>query len=634
MCGIAGFWGVAESGSEELCRLVLSMTDAITQRGPDSEGAWAEPDHGVALGHRRLSILDLSPTGAQPMTSACGRYVMVFNGEVYNHEELRSELITEGLSFQGSSDSEVILGAMATWGIVPSLKRFNGMFAIALWDRREARLTLVRDRIGIKPVYYGQPNGTLIFGSELSAMRRHPSFDASVDSNALTLLLRHKYIGGTHCIYQSIRKLEPGCMATFTAAGTDPRIERWWSAREAAIAGASSRLEISDDEVTDRLEELLMDSVGLRMVADVPVGAFLSGGIDSSTVVALMQKQSERQVKTYCIGFREAGFDEAQYARQVAAHLGTDHTELYVGPEQARDVIPKLPSLWNEPFADSSQIPTYLVSQMAREDVIVSLSGDGGDELFGGYRRYGWGNKLSRMGSWMPGPLRSLIAGALIQVPRIEKRWLIARAINKARRLGEVLSMNSDQALYFSLVSDWQHPDTVVREATMPHEIFQDETLREQFPSLTERMMLIDSITYLPDDILTKVDRASMAVSLEARVPILDHRIYEFAWTLPESQRVGQGSGKQPLKNVLARHVPREFFERPKQGFGVPVGEWLRDSLRDWAEDLLDERRLSDEGFFNPEPIRRAWALHLAGAMDLSAALWNVLAFQAWHASR
>jgi asparagine synthase (glutamine-hydrolysing) len=568
------------------------------------------------------------------MTSVCGRFVMVYNGEVYNHGELRSELEAEGTEFRGTSDSEVILAAMALWGIEPALKRFNGMFAIALWDRRERLLTLARDRMGIKPLYYGCQDGTLLFGSELSALRSHPSFKAPINPNALTMLLRHKYIGGEHCIYSGIYKLEPGCIATFKSADATPTIEHWWSAREAAINAAANRISVNDDEVADRLEELLLDSIGRRMVADVPVGAFLSGGIDSSTVVALMQKQCSSKVKTYCIGFREAGFDEAQYARQVAEHLGTDHTEIYVGPEDARNVIPDLPALWNEPFADSSQIPTYLVSKLARQDVIVSLSGDGGDELFGGYRRYGWCNRLSQMGGWMPPPLRRLVACTLTRIPRTESRRLVARAFNKARRLGEVLSMKSDQDLYFMLVSDWQHPDTVVNESQCPTEIFQDDSLRDQFPSLTERMMLIDSMTYLPDDILTKVDRASMAVSLEARVPILDHRIYEFAWTLPLRQRVGPDSGKLPLKNVLARHVPREFFERPKQGFGVPVAEWLRGPLRDWAEELLSERRLQEDGFFNPAPIRRAWALHLAGGMDLSASLWSVLAFQAWYDAR
>lgn len=631
MCGIAGFWGAADCGGDELRQRARSMANAIAQRGPDSEGTWADPDNGIALGHRRLSIIDLSVLGAQPMISVCGRFVMVYNGEVYNHGELRSELEAEGAEFRGKSDSEVILSAMALWGVGPALKRFNGMFAIALWDRRERLLTLARDRIGIKPLYYGYQDRTLLFGSELAALRSHPSFNAPIDPNALTMLLRHKYIGGEHCIYSGIYKLEPGCIATFKSADTTPTVEHWWSARETAASAAANRILVNDEEVADRLEELLLDSIGRRMVADVPVGAFLSGGIDSSTVVALMQKQCSNKVRTYCIGFREAGFDEARYARRVATHLGTDHTEIYVGPEDARAVIPDLPALWNEPFSDSSQIPTYLVSKLARRDVIVSLSGDGGDELFGGYLRYGLSNKLSRMGGWMPHPLRRLAAGTLTRISRAGSRGLATRVSNKTRRLGEVLSMKSDQDLYYRLMSDWQHPDTVVIESQCPTEIFQDDTLRDQFPSLTERMMLIDSMTHLPDDILTKVDRASMAVSLEARVPILDHRIYEFAWGLQPRQRVGPGSGKLPLKNVLARHVPREFFERPKQGFCVPLAEWLRGPLRDWAEDLLSERRLREDGFFNPAPIRGAWTLHLAGGMDLSASLWSVLAFQAWN---
>ncbi len=626
MCGLAGFWGPPGRPAEELRRIASAMANALDRRGPDGDGAWCDPGRGIALGHRRLSILDLSELGRQPMTSGCGRYVLSYNGEIYNHAELRKELEAGGIRFLGDADTEVLVEAIARWGLRETLERANGMFAFAIWDAAEGRLTLTRDRLGIKPLYYGVSSGTVLFGSELKALRRHPSFECRIDPDAVTLLLRHNYIAAPHCIYHGFHKLEPGHLAVFRRPG-EPEVSCWWSAREVAAAGLDSPLRIDAETAADRLESLLGDAVAQRRLADVPVGAFLSGGIDSSLVVALAQERSTTAIPTFTIGFQETGHSEAPHAARIAKHLGTRHTEFCVGPEDALDVIPELPRIWDEPFADSSQIPTYLVARLARTDVTVALSGDGGDELFGGYQRYTRGERLARLFGWSPRPARRIAARFLETVsPRM--RRLGGRFGHRLHRLAQLLSFDDDQELYHGLVSHWARPATLVPGATEPHTAFHDLSLRRDLPDLFERMTYLDSVTYLPGDILTKVDRASMSVGLEVRVPLLDHRIFEFAWRLPRGLR----RGKRLLRTVLARNVPPRLWDRPKQGFALPLGPWLRGPLRPWAEELLCERRLRSEGIFDPVPIRRAWERHLGGE-SMHYLVWDVLMFQAWFAA-
>jgi asparagine synthase (glutamine-hydrolysing) len=617
-----------------------AMTDAIVHRGPDDEGLWFDSAAGVALGHRRLSILDLSPAGHQPMVSASGRYVIVYNGEVYNHHDLRAELESLGAapSWRGHSDTEVLLAAIDHWGIKDTLKRLNGMFAFALWDRAERCLYLARDRLGEKPLYYGQSGGVFLFGSELKALTAHPDFKREIDRSALTLLLRHNYIGAPRSIWRGINKLPPAHYLVIRGGGGDVGAPvSYWDFSSIAEAGARAPRP-NGPELVDELEMLLKDAVGRRMEADVPLGAFLSGGVDSSTIVALMQAQSSRPVRTFSIGFHEQGYNEAVHAKAVAAHLGTDHTEFYVTAEDALAVIPKLPVMWDEPFSDSSQIPTYLVSQLTRQHVTVSLSGDGGDELFAGYNRYFLVTRLWQQISILPAPLRCLAASLLrspgtVSLANAVSGALPARYRQKALgdrlpKLAQLFEMESLEALYRLLISHWDKPDEIVLDAR------ESETLllksAPDFKDFRQKMMYLDTLTYLPDDILAKVDRASMAVSLEARVPFLDHRVVEFAWRLPMSANIRGTTGKHLLRQVLYRHVPRELIDRPKMGFGVPIDAWLAGPLRDWAEDLLDERRLRNEGFFDPAPIRRLWEEHKSGKRRWHYYLWDILMFQAW----
>lgn len=645
MCGIAGIWVSSGDERKQLRRVAGEMADALVYRGPDDHGVWLEESAGLALGHRRLSILDLSVEGSQPMLSPSGRYVISYNGEVHNSTELRRELEPAGFQFRGHSDTEVMLAAMETWGVESAIKRFIGMFAFALWDRRDRELILVRDRLGIKPLYYGLVGGSFAFASELKALRVCPGFDNPINRDALTLYLRHNYIPGPYSIYQDIYKLPPGTLLKISAeqitrkVGTHELARQataFWSARQIAQAGQTNRFTGSFEDAAAELDDLLRDAVRLRMVADVPLGAFLSGGVDSSAVVALMQAQSPRPVKTFSIGFHEDKYNEAAHARRVAGHLGTDHTELYVTPEEALAVVPLLPAMYDEPFADSSQIPTYLVSKLARNTVKVSLSGDGGDELFAGYDRYFRAMDVWRKIGWAPSVGRRALGALLERGPdgmlKVASRLAHGRAISsdRLRKLGGMLSSTSPQSLYREFLSHWRRPAEVVIGGEEPDYFLACENNWRVSPETVENMCFADLNSYLPDDILTKVDRASMAVSLEARVPLLDHRVVEFAWRLPLEMKIRDGRSKWLLRQVLYKYVPPELIERPKMGFGVPIESWLRGPLRDWAETLLSESRLRREGFFNPEPIRAKWREHLTGVRRWHYYLWDVLMFQAW----
>ena len=630
-----------------------AMADAIAHRGPDSEGYWQDADPQIALAHRRLAVVDLSTAGHQPMHSANGRYVIAFNGEIYNHQDLRAELAAAGgaLTWRGHSDTETLLAGFACWGIEPTLRRAIGMFAFAVWDRRDCMLTLGRDRLGEKPLYYGwQGAGAaacFLFGSELKALRSHSSFAAEIDRGALCLYLRHNHVPAPYSIYRGISKLPPGCLLSVSLREREPKLRSYWSASDVALSGLTDPFRGPPEQAVDELETLLKDAVRRQMMADVPLGAFLSGGIDSSTVAALMQTQSARPVKTFTIGFHEEDFDEAAHAKAVAAHLGTDHTDLYLTAQQAMDVIPRLPVLYDEPFSDSSQIPTHLVSQLARQSVTVSLSGDGGDELFCGYNRYAITQKLWKKLSAVPSPLRRMAAFGLTRVstsswnrmasaaqrawPAAE-RW--AHPGEKVHKGARSLMSRDSSDLYLGMVSDWTDPESVVINGTEPPTLLTGASLNLTGLTDVERMMALDLLTYLPNDILTKVDRAAMGVSLETRVPLLDHRVVEFAWRLPLDMKLRRQDGvlqtKWALRQVLHRHVPQALIDRPKVGFGVPVGEWLRGPLRNWAEGLLDETRLRREGYFDPTPIRQQWREHIAEVGNHHHRLWTILMFQAW----
>ena len=653
MCGFTGFLAETVSNWANVDALLLAMTERISNRGPDSADVWHDESSGIGLGHRRLAVIDLSPAGAQPMHSADGRYVIAFNGEIYNHFKIRAELELSGLAptWRGHSDTETLLAAVQVWGLETAIKKMIGMFAFALWDKQTLSLSLARDRLGEKPLYYGwqgQGNArTFLFGSELKALKAHPSFIADLDRGALCLFLRHNYVPAPYSIYQDIFKLEPGCLLTVSLEQTEPVIVTYWNAAEVARTGVANPFEGTPDQAVDALEILLKDAVQQQMMADVPLGAFLSGGVDSSTVVALMQAQSSHPVKSFTIGFKEEGYNEAVHAKAVALHLGTDHTELYVSPQQAMEVIPLLPNLYCEPFADSSQIPTFLVSQLARQNVTVSLSGDGGDELFAGYNRYHLTAQLWRKLSWLPTPLRSAAANVMRAVPpstwTAAANWLpgakhhtaLAGLGDKLHKAAGVLASHSVDDIYLGLVSQIQTPTNLVKGVGATFAVEPPTTLTGNRPKLdglnaVERMMLLDAVSYLPDDILCKVDRAGMGVSLEGRVPFLDHRVFEFAWSLPLNYKLRDGQTKWPLRQVLYRYVPKELIERPKVGFGIPLHDWLRGPLKDWAENLLDATRLEREGYFYAAPIRTMWAEHLSGARNWAHHLWSVLMFQAW----
>jgi asparagine synthase (glutamine-hydrolysing) len=640
MCGIAGFWqNKKTSGPPE--DILTRMGDALKHRGPDDSGIFYEAS-GVGFVHRRLSIVDLSPAGHQPMTSASGRYTIIFNGEVYNFEEIKAEL-GAGYAWRGHSDTEVMLEAIDRWGLDQALKRFVGMFAFALWDRQEQELSLVRDRLGIKPLYYGRVNGDFVFGSELKAIAAYPGFEARINRDALALYMRYSYVPAPHCIYDGLHKLQQGYILALKQGESEPRLRCFWSASEIAQSGVDARIAGSDAEVIQELESKLSRAIQLRMIADVPLGAFLSGGIDSSTVVALMQAQSSRPIKTFTIGFHEKDYNEAVHARRIAEHLGTEHTELYVTAQQALNVVPLLSEMYDEPFADVSQIPTYLVSQLARGSVTVSLSGDGGDELFAGYQRYfrtmaiwGWQKRV-------PAQLRHVISQVMQSAspetidsayqrfrPLMPRSQQFSAVGDKVHKLAPMLNSSGPESVYLKTVSHWTDPTDVVLGSREPDNFGRFFKTTESLPCFEERMMLTDLVNYLPDDILTKVDRASMAVSLEARVPILDHRVVEFAWKLPMRFKIRNGSSKWILRQVLYKHVPAALVERPKMGFGVPIDHWLRGPLRSWAEDLLSEESLHRQGLFNVDAVRTKLKEHLSGSRNWQYLLWDVLIFQSW----
>lgn len=739
MCGIVGFMSVGSSIRRSVANPVLrDMADAVVTRGPDDAGYWVD-EAGVALGHRRLSVLDLSETGAQPMLSTCGRYVIVFNGEIYNHLELRRELDRRNLdglmskssrslqsetlmgevseidkheiepdrcrqpknavedesgddaakaevmndanvsvahagvhdqavqsigkdvlwipgesaalatmpfSWRGHSDTETLLAGFAVWGVRATVERCIGMFAFAVWDRAERTLTLGRDRLGEKPLYYGwQGSGEeacFLFGSDLRAIKVHPIFSGIINRDALALYMRHNAVAAPHSIYRGISKLNPGCLLSVSLRQREPKIEKYWSLPQVAENGVATPFAGSEAEAVDALEALLKDAVRQQMVADVPLGAFLSGGIDSSTVVALMQAQSQRPIKTFSIGFNEDGYNEAVHAKAVAHHLGTDHTELYVTPRDALDVIPKLPTLYSEPFSDCSQIPTFLAAKLARRQVVVSLSGDAGDELFCGYTRYPLTIDLWRKMRRLPRPLRKVGAAGIRMVPPRGWNALLTAvrpvlpAMLRQHQVGaklhkgaEILDSESVDELNLRMLTHWE-PGDVVLGAEEPLTHLRGKPLALTGLDAMQRMMALDMITYLPDDILVKVDRAAMGVSLETRVPFLDHRVVEFAWRLPQSMKFSAGNGKRILRQVLYRHVPKTMVERPKMGFDVPIDAWLRGPLKDWAEDLLSESRLRRQGYFNPAPIRKKWIEHLSGQHNWKQHLWGILMFQVW----
>lgn len=648
MCGLAGFFqpgGLAPQAQIH----ARGMADRLVSRGPDDAGVWTDEAAGIALAHRRLAVVDLTPAGHQPMVSAAGRYVIAFNGEIYNHLLLRDELAAahRAPAWRGHSDTETLLSGFDAWGIEATVRRTVGMFAFAVWDRQAHTLTLGRDRLGEKPLYYGWQGGTLLFGSELKALKAHPAFAAAIDRDALALLMRHNAIPAPYSIYQGIRKLPPGALLTLSAGARETQPQAYWDARHAVADSLAHPFGGTPSQAVERLDVLLREAVAQQMMADVPLGAFLSGGVDSSTVVALMQAQSSRPVRTFTIGFHEAGYNEAEHAKAVAHHLGTDHTELYVTAQQAMDVIPKLPSLYCEPFADASQIPTFLVSQLARQHVTVSLSGDGGDELFGGYSRYMLGQRLWGYLSRLPlGLRRTLAQGVRVLPPHAWNRllrpvqsllpgsWAQVRPGDKLHKGAQVLAAQSPAELYRLLVTHWPEPTALVLGAREPSTVLTDPSRQPPTDNILHQMMALDLVTYLPDDILVKVDRAAMASSLETRVPLLDHRVVEFAWTLPSDYKLRAGEGKWPLRQVLYKYVPRELIERPKMGFGVPLDSWLRGPMRDWGESLLDESRMRQEGYFDPILVRQKWREHLSGHRNWQYLLWDVLMFQAWRSEQ
>ena len=649
MCGIVGFLNLSNNYSDQqLGGIINEMSYSLKHRGPDDSGSWVDAQTGIALGHRRLTVLDLSKEGRQPMVSFKGRYSLIFNGEIYNFHQLRDELNknNSSISWRGNSDTEVLLESIEFWGLETAVKKCIGMFAFALWDKEKKLLHLVRDRIGIKPLYYGWDKNHFVFASELKPFRFYPDFERKIDQNSLALLLQYNFIPTPFSIYKNIYKLEPGTILTLDSQKYSkgiPSLVSYWSLDQVVEQGLLNPLKETESKIVEDLEKLLRDSVRLRMISDVPLGAFLSGGIDSSLTVALMQDLADHPVQTFSIGFSESEYNEANEAKKIAQHLGTSHAELYVSSKQALDVVPKLPYLFDEPFADSSQIPMYLISEFTRKKVAVSLSGDGGDELFGGYNRYVWGNwawsRIKKMPLW----LRQLTANGIgclspLSWDRIFKNldFILPGLYNvrnpgyKLQKFMELLEKNTPKDLYRVMISNWKEPADLVKNVLQTPDLIKGGKLWERIPDFKHQMMYMDTLSCLPDDILTKVDRASMGVSLEVRVPLLDHRVLEYAWQIPIGINFQEGTNKRLLRKILYKYVPRNLIERPKMGFSIPLDEWLRGPMRDWAENLLSEERLLREGFLNPVPIRQKWKEHLSGKRNWQHSLWSVLMFQGW----
>ncbi|MFZ5945151.1 MAG: asparagine synthase (glutamine-hydrolyzing) [Bacillota bacterium] len=641
MCGIVGFLVQNYKYAQEHKKnIIAAMAETLSHRGPDDLGIWFDPEGTITFGHRRLSIIDLSPEGHQPMVSASSRYVITFNGEIYNFQQIRKDLEKRGFSFRGHSDTEILVSAIEEWGLEKALEIAIGMFAFALWDRKERKLYLVRDRLGEKPLYYGWMGQTFLFASELKALNAHPDFVKEINRDILALYLRYNYIPTPYSIYKDIFKLPPGHFLVIDDnQQSQPKPMPYWSADKVIQSAKENPYMGTEEEAIGELDNLLKDVVKKQMISDVPLGAFLSGGIDSSTIVALMQSQSSNRVRTFTIGFNEEKYNEAHDAKRIANYLGTDHTELYVQPYEAMEVIPKLANLYDEPFADSSQIPTLLVAQLTRTKVTVSLSGDGGDEIFGGYNRHYWANNIWQKINKMPLFLRNNISNLLTDVPPkawdnvyehlnkvLPAKYRLRLPGNKIHKLAGILNVDSPYSMYKNLVSSWKNPSSVVIGSNEPNQN------NSQLPKLnfSETMMYLDLLTYLPDDILVKVDRACMGVSLESRVPYLDHRVVEFGWRLPLSMKIKNGQGKWILRQLLYRYIPSELINSPKMGFGVPIDSWLRGPLKSWAEDLLSPEKVRREGYFAPEPIWDKWNEHISGKYDWHHELWSILIFEMW----
>ena len=646
MCGISGFYSKTSSTFNNA---ILKMNLAIFHRGPDSNNIWQDQNSGIVFGHQRLSIIDLSIAGNQPMISNSGRFILTYNGEIYNHLEIRRDLkkINSNIKWKSNTDTETLLEALEFWGIEKTLSKINGMFAFGIWDKKTRSLILARDRIGEKPLYFGWQgkgdNKVFLFGSELKALKAHPEFSGEIYRDAIALQLRHNCIPDPYSIYKDIYKLLPGHYLQLKENDLKknllPTPKAYWSLTESAIYGNSNQLTLGETDIQRELEKYLKDSVKQQMISDVPLGAFLSGGIDSSTIVALMQSQSNHPIKTFTIGFSENNFNEAEYAKKIAKHLGTDHTELYVSSKAAMEVIPKLPTIYDEPFSDSSQIPTFLVSQLAKQHVKVALSGDGGDELFCGYNRYILTNNRSKKFNLIPSSVRKILAYGIKSIspnnwnelfkliPGLKQYDNYGHKMHKGASALEAKTLSN---LYYILCSQWQNPTETVINSKEPGTLLTNFKPELKGLNNQQEMMALDLITYLPNDILVKVDRAAMASSLETRVPFLNHKLIEYVWKIPHSLKLKNGDAKWILKQILNQYVPKNLTERPKMGFGVPLGSWLRGPLKDWAENLLNEKRLIQEGYFNPKLIRAKWSEHLSNKKNWQHDLWNILMFQAW----
>jgi asparagine synthase (glutamine-hydrolysing) len=647
MCGICGFYSKSISKSDEI---IKKMSLSIYHRGPDDSGIWQDHNEGIVFGHQRLAIIDPSPAGKQPMQSSSGRFVITYNGEIYNHLQIKNEIEETNLNinWRGNSDTETLLEAISFWGIEVALQKIDGMFAFALWDKKKRSLMLARDRIGEKPLYYGWQgdgiNKVFLFGSELKALKAHPKFKGEINRDAITLQLRHNYIPAPYSIYKDIFKLLPGHYLTLSENDLNNHSlltsKAYWSLVKCATSGNSNQLIHNEKDIEIDLEKILKLSVKKQMISDVPIGAFLSAGVDSSTIVALMQSQSRSPVNTFTIGFNESEYDEAKYAKKIAKHLGTNHTELYISPKEAMEVIPKLANIYDEPFSDSSQIPTFLISQLAKQNVKVALSGDGGDELFCGYNRYLVSKKSWNLLRLMPLFSRKILS-SLIQAISPQKWNQISKILpsfflqyanfgDKIHKGANVLKAETINQLYYMLTSHWQNPTEVALRSNEPGTFLTEFKPHLKSLNSQEQMMVLDFISYLPDDILVKVDRAAMATSLETRAPFLDHKLIEYVWKIPQSYKLRKGQGKWILRKILNKYVPKNLTQRPKMGFGVPIESWLRDPLRDWAENLLDEKRLRQEGYFNAKEIRNKWNQHLSGKVNWHYHIWDILMFQSW----